>query len=170
MLACGEREATGMAPPATRDSALLPCFCGCPAFLHRHFPPQFRSSHPLNPSFWSQQQLSLWDCSTIPNPLLLAAEPSRGPVFLSGVCMAVTTVWFSFHLGCQRPAVSLSVLNVSPLTQTIALMWGSDPLLQFPHSPRAGPFLLTLLIFPLVPLSYWVLRDSIYSFPLVRYS
>ena len=44
------------------------------------------------------------------------------------------------------------------------------PLLQFPHPPRAGPVLLTLLCFPLVPLSYRVLHGSIYSFPLVRYS
>ena len=47
---------------------------------------------------------------------------------------------------------------------------GIRPLLQFPHPPRAGPVLLTLLFFPLVPSSYWVLRGSIYSFPLVRYS
>ena len=38
------------------------------------------------------------------------------------------------------------------------------PLLQFSHPPRAGPVLLTLLFFPLVPLSYQVLRGSIYSF------
>ena len=43
-------------------------------------------------------------------------------------------------------------------------------LLQFPHPPRAGPVLLTLLFFPLVPSSYQVLRGSIYSFPLIRYS
>ena len=35
---------------------------------------------------------------------------------------------------------------------------------------RAGPVLLTLLFFPLVPSSYQVLRGSIYSFPLIRYS
>ena len=34
----GEREAMVMAPPALHDSALLPFFHGCPAFLHRHFP------------------------------------------------------------------------------------------------------------------------------------
>ena len=39
-----------------------------------------------------------------------------------------------------------------------------------PPPPRAGPVLLTLLCFPLVPSSYPVLRGSIYSFPLVRYS
>ena len=45
---------------------------------------------------------------------------------------------------------------------------GSLP--QFPHLPRAGPVLLTLLFFPVVPSSYRVLCGSIYSFPLVRYS
>ena len=33
-------EAMVMAPPPTCDSAVSPCFHGCPAFLHRHFPPQ----------------------------------------------------------------------------------------------------------------------------------
>ena len=71
-----------------------------------------------------------------------------GPSSLSGVCMAVArTVWFSFHLGCHRSAVSLSAL--------MFLLWsdncphvGIRPLLQFPHLPRAGPVLLTLLFFP----------------------
>ena len=47
---------------------------------------------------------------------------------------------------------------------------GIGPLLQFPHPPRAGPVLLTLLFFPLVSSSYQVLHDSIYSFPLVSSS
>ena len=51
----------------------------------------------------------------------------QGPSSLSGVCMAAArTVWFSFHLGFHRSAVPLSALNVSPLTQTIAPLWGSD--------------------------------------------
>ena len=33
------REAMVMAPPPTRASAVVPCFRGCPAFLHRDFPP-----------------------------------------------------------------------------------------------------------------------------------
>ena len=41
---------------------------------------------------------------------------------------------------------------------------------QLLHPLRTGPALLTLLLFPLVPSSYLVLRGSIYSFPLVRYS
>ena len=47
---------------------------------------------------------------------------------------------------------------------------GIRALPQFPHPLRAGPVLLTLLFFPLVPSSYRVLHGSIYSFPLVRYS
>ena len=103
------------------DSAVSPCFCGCRAFLHRHFPPQSLLSPPLHPPFLSQQQPSPWDCSTIPKLQIPAAAPSRRPAFLFGICMAAaTTVWFSFHSHCHRLAVSLSVLTVSPLTQTTA--------------------------------------------------
>ena len=35
---CGERETMVMAPSPMHESAVLPCFHGCPAFLHRHFP------------------------------------------------------------------------------------------------------------------------------------
>ena len=47
---------------------------------------------------------------------------------------------------------------------------GIGPLLQFPHPLRGGSVLLTLLFFPLIPSSCWVLHGSIYSFLLVRYS
>ena len=170
MLACGERVVV-MAPSPMRDSAGSSCSHGCLAFLRRRFPPQPPPSPPLDLSLRRQQQPSRWDCSTIPKLQLPAAAPSRRPAFLPGICMAAArTVWFSFHLGCHRSALSLSALNVSPLTQTIAPLWGWDPLLQFPHLPRAGPVLLTLPCFPLVPSSYWVLRGSICSFPLVRSS
>ena len=59
--------------------------------------------------------------------------PSRGSTALSEVCMATArTVWFSFHLGFHRSAVSLWALNVSPLTQTTALMWGLDSCFSSP--------------------------------------
>ena len=135
--ALGEREAMVMAAPATSDSAVLPCFHGCPAFLHRHFPPQSPPSHPLDLPLHSQQQNFPWDCSTIPKLQLPAAASSRRTASLSGICMApARTVWLSFHLGCHRSAVSLSALNVSPLTQTIAPVWGSD--LCFSSSTRWG--------------------------------
>ena len=59
--------------------------------------------------------------STILKLQLPASAPSRGPVSLSGLCMAAPrTVWFSYHLGCHWSAVSLSTVNISPVTQTIA--------------------------------------------------
>ena len=76
-----------------------------------------------------------FDCFTISKLQFPAAAPSRGLVSLSRVCMAAArTILFSFHLGCHRSAVSLSALNVSPLTQTIAPMWGSDPCFSSPTS------------------------------------
>ena len=127
MLTCGERQAIVMAPTPMSDSAVSPCFHGCLAFLHRHFPPRSPSSHPLNLSLRSQQWPSPWDCSTIPKFQLPGAAPSRRPVFLSGVCMAVArTVWFSFHLDYHRSAFSLSALNIYPLTLTNDPLWGLD--------------------------------------------
>ena len=132
MLVCGKREAILMGPLPTHDSAVSPCFHGCPAFLHRYFPPRSPPSHPLDLSL-SQHQPSLWDCSTVAKLQLSATASSRGPASLSRVCMAAArTVLFSFHLGCHRSAVSLSALSVSPLTQTIALMWVSDPCFSSP--------------------------------------
>ena len=58
------------------------------------------------------------------------------------------------HIGGHRSAVSLSALNVSPLTQTIALMWGSDPGFSSPpvegrSSPTNTPvFLPRSLVLP----------------------
>ena len=123
-----EREAMVMASPSMHDSAVSPCFHGCPGFPPQPFPTMISSHIPLNPSVHSQQHPSLWDHSTFPKLQLTATLPSRGLLSLSGVSMAVArTICFLLHLGCHRSAVSLSALNVSPLTQTIALMWGSDP-------------------------------------------
>ena len=81
-----------MAPPPTHDSAVSPCFHGCLASLHRHFPPQSPSSCPLSPSLQSQHQPLPWNCSTIPMLQLPAAVPSRGPVSLSRVHMAAARI------------------------------------------------------------------------------
>ena len=133
MLACAGREAMVTAPSLTCDSAVSPFFHGYLAFLHQHFPLQSPPSHLLNPSLHSQQQPLPWDFSTIHKLQLPATAPSRGPVSLSRVCMATAkTVCFSFHLSCHKSAVSLSALNVSPLTQTLALLWGLDPCFSSP--------------------------------------
>ena len=67
---------------------------------------------------------------------------------------AARTVWFLFLLGCHRSAVSLSALNVSPLTQTIAPMWGVAPCFS------SSTCLLTLSFFPpnsfILPSFAWV--------------
>ena len=159
-----------MVLPPMCDSAVSLCFHGCPAFLHQHIPTPSPPSHPLSPSLCNKQQTALWDCSTIPKLQVPTAVPSRGPVSLSGVCVATArTVWFSFYLGCHISAVSLSDLNVSPLTQTIAPVWGRTaasvpPPAKTKYSPTDTP------VFPIVPLSYRVLHGSIYYFPLARYS
>ena len=104
-----------MAPPPMHDLAVLLSFHGCLAFLHWHFPSQFPPSPALNQSLCNQQQPLPWDCATIPKLHFPGAEPSRGPMFLSRVCMAeARTVWFLFYLGCHRTSVSLSALNVFP--------------------------------------------------------
>ena len=123
-----------MAPPPTRDSAISSCFHGRRAFLHRHSPPQSPPSHPLYPSLCSQQQPWPWDCSTIPKLQLPTTVPSK-------VCMtAARAVWFSFHLGCHRSTVPFSAFNVSPPTQTIAPVWGSDPCFSSPPAEsRSSP-------------------------------
>ena len=43
------REAMVMTLPPMRDSAVLPCFHGCLAFLHRHFPPESPPNIPSTP-------------------------------------------------------------------------------------------------------------------------
>ena len=155
MLACGGREAMVMAPHPMHDSAVSPCFHGCPAFPHRHVPPQSPPSCLLVLSLYSQQESLPGDCSTVPKLQLPVTAPSRGSTSLSGACMVVArTVWFSFYLGCHRSAVSLSALNVSPLTQTVGLMWGSDPCFSSPthwgkvHSYWNSCFSCSSLILP----------------------
>ena len=146
MLACRGREAIEMAPTPTCDSAVSPCFHGSPAFLHRHFPPQSPPSHPLDLSLHSQQQPSLWGCSTIPKLQLPAAAPSRGPESLSRVCMAVARILIPFRL-LQINCFLLSLKCFSSDSDNCPGV-GSGPLLQFPHSLRAGPVLLTPVFSP----------------------
>ena len=160
-----------MAPPTTLDSAVSPCFHGCPAFLHRNFSPKSPPSHPLDPSLHSQQQPTPWDCSTIPELQLPAAAPSRGPVSLSGGsygCGKDCLIRIPFRL----PEISCFTLSLKCFSSDSDKCpdMGIRPLLQFPNLLRAGPVLPSLLFFPLVPSSYQVLHGFIYSFPLRRYS
>ena len=93
----------------------------------------------------------------------------RGSTSLSRVCMAAArTDSHSFRLP-QINCFTLSLKCFSSDSDNCPDV-GIGPLLHFPHPLRAGPGLLTLLFFPLVPLSYQVFCGSIFSFLLVRYS
>ena len=164
-----------MAPPPTHDSVASPCFHDCLAFIHRHFPPQSPPSCPLNPSLHSQHQPLPWDCSTIPMLQLPAAVPSRGPTSLSGVHTTVQMtvarifcmILIPFRLS-QISCFTLSLKRFSSVPKN-SLDVGIRPLLQFLYLPRAGLVLLTPL-FPLLPSSCQVLRGSICSFLVLRFS
>ena len=95
-----------------------------------------------------------WDYSTIPN---FSIQP---------LCLPGDLIPFRLP---QISCFTLSLKRFSSDSDSCPSM-GIGPLLQFPHPPETGPVPLTLLFFPLVPSSYWVLRVSIYRFPLVRYS
>ena len=133
------------------------------------------SHHDLLPhipsiSVCSQQQPSLWDCSTIPNS-------SSQPLCLPGTSVPVQVMY-----GCGNDCLMLILYRLPQISCSTPSLkcFSSDsddcpdvgigPLLQFPHLPRAGPVLLTLLFFPLVLSSYQGVHGSIYSFPLARYS
>ena len=88
--------------------------------------------------------------------------PSRGPMSLSGVCMAAARTVIQFRLP-QISCFTLSLKCFSSDSENCSRV-GIGPLLQFTHSVRAGPVLLTLLFFPLVPSSYQVLCGSVLFF------
>ena len=123
----------------THDSAVSPCFHGCLAFLHRHFPPQSPPSPPLDLSLHSQQQPSPWDCSTIPKLQLPAAAllgnlpPCWGVYGYSKDCL----ILIPFRL----PQISCFTRSLKCFSSDSdnCLDVGIGPLLQFLHPPRAGP-------------------------------
>ena len=140
-----------MAPPARHDSsiALLPWLPG--------FPPQ---AFPTTTSFLTPPQCtSLQSIAALALGLLHSPQTSApSHCTFQGTCIPVQGM-YGWSKDCliltpfRLPQIScyLSALNVSPLTQTIALMWELDPCFS---SQRAGPVLLTLLFSPLVPSSY----------------
>ena len=130
MLACGERERLWWWLHPLHVT-LQYCF----AFLAAWLSPTGISHHDLLPHILliCLSAVNCSPCSTIPKLQLPAAGASRRPVFLPSICMAAARpVWFLFHLGCHISAVSLSALNASTLTQTVAQLWGSDPCFTSP--------------------------------------
>ena len=121
-------------PPPACDSAVLPCLLGCLAFLQRHSLPPSPPSHPLGPFPSCQQQNSALG--------LLSNPYTPAPSCHTGDCVPVQG-----RSGCGKDCLcgshpiqtvtyqllhSLTASTVSPLSQTIAPMWGSDPCFNSP--------------------------------------
>ena len=144
MLACEEREAMVMAPPTMHDSAVSPCFNGCPAFSTGI------SHHSLLPHIPS---IRLSTINRRPHPGIApqSLNYSSQPMCLLGMygCGKHCLILNPFRLP-QISCCTLSFKWFSPESDNCPRV-GIRPMLQFPHLPRAGPVLLTLLFFPLVP-------------------
>ena len=158
-----------MAPPPTRDSETTPCFHGCRAFLHTHFPSRSPPSPPLHQSLRSQQQPSPWDRATIPGLQVPAAVLSRR------LCPCPGCVWLRqgrrILIPLRPPQISCFPLSLRCFSSDSDSCpdVGIGLLLQIPYPPRAGRVLLTLLF----PPSSFVLLNFVWfclsSCP-VRYS
>ena len=139
----------------TWDSAVLPFFHGCLAFLHRHFPPQSPPSHPLgsiSPQSTAPLALGLLHNPQTPAPSCCTFQGKYVPVQGMYGCSKDFLILIPFRLpqiSCFTPSLK-SFSSDSDNCPNV----GIGPLLQFPHLPRAGPVLLTLWFLPLVPSSY----------------
>ena len=86
--------------------------------------------------------------NSLPLHLQVARVPVRGMYGCGKDCLLL----IPFRL----PQISCSTLSLKYFFSDSGSCpaVGIRPLLQFPHQPRVCPVLLTLLFFPLVPLSY----------------
>ena len=129
MLTCGERKAMVMAPPRTYDSAVLPCFHGCPVFLTGI------SHYDLLPHI-PLIRLSVVNSSLHPGIAPQSLNSSSQPL----CCLGYVWLWkdclIFIPIRLHRSAVSPSALNVSPLTQTIA--WCGDQTATSVPPPAEG--------------------------------
>ena len=101
-----------------------------------------------------------------PAPSLCAFQGTCIPVLGMYGCGKDCLILIPFRL----PQISCLTLSLKcfPSDSDNCPDVGLGPLLHFPHLLRAGPVLLTLLLFPLVPSSYRVLHSSM-VFPVVMY-
>ena len=146
------RDAMLMAPHPKGDSAVSPCFHGCPAFLHKHF------HHSLLPHIPS---ICLSAVNSSPRPGIAPQSLNSSSCTFPGTCVPVRGMY-----GCSQVCLILIPFRLPQIScYTLSLKCfssdsdncpdvGIGPLLHFPHPPGAGPVLLTLHFFPLVPSSY----------------
>ena len=132
MLTCSERERGWLHPLRVTQQYLLASMAAWFSSTVTP-PPQSPPSHPL---------LYLFSVNSSPRPGSAPQSLNSSSQLLclpEDQCYCLRYVWLQqglsdslFHLGCHRSTVSLSALNVSPLTQTITLMWGLDPCFSSP--------------------------------------
>ena len=135
-----------------RDSAVLPCFHDCPAFLHRHFLSQSPPSPPLNPfSSQSTAALALGSLHTpqSPAPSHCAFQGTLIPVQGMYGCCKDYLILIPFRL-LQVSYFTVSLKCFSDTDNCSAV--GIGTLLQFPIPWRAGSVLLITLVFS--PISF----------------
>ena len=141
------------------DSAVLSCFHGCQAFLHRPFPPQSPPSHPRDLSLCSQQQpspgVAPQSLNSSSQLLHLLGDLRPCPGYVWG-CSKDCLILVPFRL----PQISYFTLSLkcSSSDSNNCPDVGIRPLFQFPHPLKAGPVLLKRwknrgLFFSLVPLT-----------------
>ena len=164
---CGER---GCGDGAARFAwaSSTPLLPGPPGF-----PPQ---ALPITiSSLTSPRSISLQSAAALALGLLQEpSTPAPSSCAFRGTCLSVqgmyvarTVTLLPFRL--PQISCSRSALNVSPLTQTVAWLWGSDPAsVSLPAEGRSSP--ANTPGFPFLPTSYRVLHGSLFSFPWVRSS
>ena len=139
------------------DSAVLSCLHGCLVFLHKHF---YHSILPHN---------------ILPSGHLASVSSRSCPgIAIQSLCsssqlLCLLEAWVLVHSmdGCSKNFLcdSHSVYTVTdqllPSQPQMLLLCpkelphcGNQTPAHFPHLPRAGPVLLTLLFLPLLSLSY----------------
>ena len=142
-----------MALAPTHDSAVLPCsmaaWLSSTGISHHSLLPHIPSIH-----------LSAVHSSACPEIAPQSLTPAASHCAFQGTCIPVQSTY-----GCGKDHLILIPFRLPQISYfTLSLKcFSSDsdscptvrirPLFQFPHLPRAGPVLLTLLFFPLVPSS-----------------
>ena len=169
MLACwGKRGYGDASSPYVWLSriALLPWLPGFPLQAIPTTNSSLTSPQSVSPQSTAAFALGLLHNPYTPAPSLCTFQGVYLPVPAMYGCSKGCLILIPFRLP-QISCFPLSLKYFSSDSDSCPDM-GIGSLLQFPHPPRAGPVLLKLLFFPLVPSSYQVLCGSIYSFPLVR--
>ena len=125
------------------DSAVLPCLHGCP-ISSKGIPCSTLLPHIL------LGHLPAVKSHPCPGFSLQSLCPSFQPLCVLGdlhPCLQYVGLQYRLSM-CGSHSIQtitdqllhfLVLSNASPLSQTIALMWGILPPLQFLHSPEAGP-------------------------------